>query len=218
MWMKMFLFQDRIRRLCRGGSELLKDQQEPYILDMCTGSGCILLSILKELPDAGGVGACFSEAALKVAEKNAERLQVQDRVFFTHSDLFSGEYFTQNSSKKQTQLYAYLNPPYIATEEIQKVYAKRYGFMILIWLWTEKEDGLYFYRSITAQCSRYLKPGGWLLYEIGYDQGTSVSDIMEKAGFVHVNVKKDLAGLDRVVLGQKKKREETECLINWRIF
>lgn len=188
--------------------KLLKDQQEPYILDMCTGSGCILLSILKELPDAGGVGADLSEAALKVAEKNAERLQVQDRVFFTHSDLFSGEYFTQNSSKKQTEYDMLIsNPPYIATEEIQKLMEEVRLHDPYIAL-DGKEDGLYFYRSITAQCSRYLKPGGWLLYEIGYDQGTSVSDIMKKAGFVHVNVKKDLAGLDRVVLGQKKKREE----------
>ncbi|MDY3016054.1 MAG: peptide chain release factor N(5)-glutamine methyltransferase [Blautia sp.] len=188
--------------------KLLKDQPAPSVLDMCTGSGCILLSILKEIPDAGGVGSDLSEAALKVAEKNAERLQVQERAFFTHSDLFSGEYFTQNSSKKQTEYDMLIsNPPYIATEEIQKLMEEvrlHDPYMAL----DGKEDGLYFYRSITAQCSRYLKPGGWLLYEIGYDQGASVSDIMKKAGFVHVTVKKDLAGLDRVVLGQKKKREE----------
>ncbi len=188
--------------------KLLKNQQAPSVLDMCTGSGCILLSILKEIPEASGVGADLSEAALKVAKKNAERLQVQDRAFFTHSDLFSGEYFTQNGSRKQTEYDMLIsNPPYIATEEIQKLMEEvrlHDPYMAL----DGKEDGLYFYRSITARCSRYLKPGGWLLYEIGYDQGSSVSDIMEEAGFDHVKVKKDLAGLDRVVLGQKNKREE----------
>ena len=68
-----------------------------------------------------------------------------------------------------------------------------------------KEDGLYFYRRITEECRKYLKPGGWLVYEIGWDQGQAVTGIMENAGFEQVTVKKDLAGLDRVVLGQNPR-------------
>ena len=68
-----------------------------------------------------------------------------------------------------------------------------------------REDGLYFYRSITSEAGKYLKPGGWLLYEIGCTQGSAVSDMMKEAGFTHIQVIKDLPGLDRVVIGQKQE-------------
>ena len=71
-----------------------------------------------------------------------------------------------------------------------------------------REDGLYFYRRITEQAGSYLKPGGWLMYEIGCEQGADVSAIMRQNGFVDVAVKKDLAGLDRVVIGKKQMQEE----------
>ena len=65
------------------------------------------------------------------------------------------------------------------------------------------EDGLYFYRKITEEAGEYLKPGGWLLYEIGCTQGEAVSEMLRNAGFEKVQVVKDLPGLDRVVMGQK---------------
>lgn len=71
-----------------------------------------------------------------------------------------------------------------------------------------REDGLYFYRRITEQAGKYLKPGGWLMYEIGCEQGADVSAIMQGEGFTEVTVKKDLAGLDRVVIGKKQMQEE----------
>ena len=71
-----------------------------------------------------------------------------------------------------------------------------------------REDGLYFYRRITEQAGKYLRPGGWLMYEIGCEQGTDVSAIMQGEGFAEVTVKKDLAGLDRVVIGKKQMQEE----------
>lgn len=188
--------------------EILKSVDAPKILDMCTGSGCILLSILKELPGAEGTGVDLSEAALEVAKRNAQNLQTGDRAFFTKSDLFSGDYFTQNSGKDLPEYDMLIsNPPYIATDEISKLMDEvrlHDPYMAL----DGKEDGLYFYREITARCGRYLKPGGWLLYEIGHDQGKAVPEIMKQAGFVHIQVKKDLAGLDRVVLGQKNRQEE----------
>ena len=75
---------------------LLKGRQKPRVLDMCTGSGCILTSILLEVPDASGTGADLSEKALKVAACNARRLQTADRAEFVKSDLFSSEYFSGN--------------------------------------------------------------------------------------------------------------------------
>ena len=94
------------------------------------------------------------------------------------------------------------NPPYIATEEIEtlmeevRLHDPRGAL-------DGREDGLYFYRNITAEAGKYLRPGGWLLYEIGCTQGAAVSGMMKTAGFEQVQVIKDLPGLDRVVIGQK---------------
>jgi len=163
-----------------------------HVLDMCTGSGCILISLLKlcSFADVSGVGADVSEEALKVARKNAENLGVD--VTFLHSDLFSkveGQYDVIVS-----------NPPYIRTSVIEglKEEVKCHDPFIAL---DGKEDGLYFYRRIVAESSKYLKKGGKLYFEIGHDQGDDVSGLMRDAGFSDVTVKKDLAGLDRVVFG-----------------
>lgn len=186
---------------------LLKNTEKPRILDMCTGSGCILLSLLKEIPEAEGVGADLSEGALLVAEKNVRKLELDHRALLVHSDLFSGEYFSEISGKTQREYDMLVsNPPYIPTGEIETLMDEvrtHDPYMAL----DGKEDGLYFYRKITAECRRYLKSGGWLLYEIGWDQGRAVTEIMENAGFEQITVKKDLSGLDRVVLGQNPLTE-----------
>lgn len=189
---------------------ILKGKEEPEILDMCTGSGCLLLSILAEYPKARGVGADISEDALSVAKENAGRLQTGERAVFVKSDLFSGEYFRQNGGKK-IQEYDMLisNPPYIPTAEIHKL-MDEVRFYDPFSALDGKEDGLYFYRRITEEAADHLKPGGWLLYEIGCNQGTAVSELLRKADFCRVAVRKDLAGLDRVVLGQKKTQEIQE--------
>ena len=101
------------------------------------------------------------------------------------------------------------NPPYIPTAEICKL-MDEVRFYDPFSALDGKEDGLYFYRRITEEAAAYLKPGGWLLYEIGCSQGAAVSELMRKAGFSHIKIKKDLAGLDRVVLGQKKTQEIQE--------
>lgn len=166
------------------------------ILDMCTGSGCVLLSILKmaakryKVSDLTGTGADISEKALAVAEENARRLSVQAQ--FTVSDLFAeidGKYDLIVS-----------NPPYIRTaviRELQKE-VKNYDPAIAL---DGKEDGLYFYRRIIKDSVDHIDCGGHLLFEIGYDQGEAVSELMKQAGYSSVIVKKDLAGLDRVVSG-----------------
>lgn len=183
---------------------LLEGKEAPELLDMCTGSGCLLLSILAERPKARGVGADISREALEVARENARRLGLEDRGIFTESDLFSGKYFQENSGKEMREYDMLIsNPPYIPTAEIQKLMdeVRLYDPALAL---DGKKDGLYFYRRITEEAPAYLKPGGWLLYEIGFDQGRSVSELLQKAGFCHVAVRQDLSGLDRVVLGQKK--------------
>ncbi len=190
--------------LVEEGLRLLKGRENPRILDMCTGSGCILLSMLKEIPEASGTGVDLSEEALVVAERNRKSLNVGERALFVKSDIFSSEYFMQNSGRELPEYDMLIsNPPYIATAEIEKLMEEvrlHDPYMAL----DGREDGLYFYRRITKECSPYLKSGGWLLYEIGYDQGASVSEIMDEAGFCNIEVKKDLSGLDRVVIGKRK--------------
>lgn len=186
----------------------LKGCTSPEILDMCTGSGCILLSLLSEIPDAKGTGVDISEAALEVAAKNRKRMDLEERALLVQSDTFSADYFQKNSGNASVEYDMLIsNPPYIPTAEIE-------GLMDEVRLHDPrlaldgKENGLYFYEKITAQAGNYLRPGGWLLYEIGCEQGKDVAEIMNRNHFEHVQVKKDLAGLDRVVIGQKRIQEE----------
>ena len=202
-----------------------ESEKVPHILDMCTGSGCILISLLKEIPDAEGTGVDLSEQALEVAAKNARTLEVDDRAEFVKSNLFSAEYFTgsgttdiensrketehKNSNGNHSTAYDMIisNPPYIPTAEIE-------GLMDEVRLHDPRmaldgmEDGLYFYRIITQQAKDYLVPGGWLLYEIGCSQGEDVAGFLRKEGFKNIEIRQDLSGLDRVVLGRKKLQEE----------
>ena len=186
----------------------LRNMRNPRILDMCTGSGCLLLSLLMELPDATGTGVDISAAALAVAERNRKNLELEKRAVLVQSDTFSGDYFQKNSGNISLEYDMLIsNPPYIPTEDIGKL-MEEVRFHDPVLALDGREDGLYFYRRITEQAGKYLKPGGWLMYEIGWEQGADVSAIMQGEGFTEVTVKKDLAGLDRVVIGKKQMQEE----------
>lgn len=166
-------------------------EPEMKILDMCTGSGCILLSLLKLGKARYGVGADVSESALSVAKKNCEKLDVEAELI--QSDLF------ENVTGQYDVIVS--NPPYIRTaviEELKEEVKFHDPFIAL----DGKEDGLYFYRKIVEKSPEYLNDGGKLYFEIGHDQGEDVKNLMEQAGFTGVTVKKDLAGLDRVVFGK----------------
>ena len=167
---------------------VLKDGD--LILDMCTGSGCILLSLLKYSNDCEGTGCDISEKALKVAEENAEMLSLN--ASFVQSNLF------ENISGKYEFIVS--NPPYIPTGVIPTLMEEVRDHEPVSAL-DGREDGLYFYREIVEKAGEYLYPGGMLFFEIGYDQAEKVSSLMRKAGYQEVTVCKDLAGLDRVVYG-----------------
>lgn len=177
---------------------LIKEKEVPQILDMCTGSGCILLSLLLEREDALGTGADLSEKALSVAEKNRETYHLETRAELIKSDMFQSGYF---EGKKESFDIIVSNPPYIPTEEIEKLQAEVRFHDPFIAL-DGREDGLYFYRIIAKNAGEYLKPGGFLACEIGCDQGEDVKKMFEICGFSDVKVIKDLAGLDRVVSGK----------------
>ena len=160
------------------------------VLDMCTGSGCILISILKNVVDVEGAGFDISKQAINVAKENAKFNNVT--ATFERSDLFE--------SVTDTYDVIVSNPPYIPTEVIGGLMPEVAVYEPLQAL-DGKEDGLYFYRKIVATASEYLNPDGKILFEIGHDQGEAVSNLLLNAGFKNVKVIKDLAGNDRVVIG-----------------
>lgn len=167
------------------------------ILDMCTGSGCILISLLHYSNDCQGVGVDLSKEALEIATHNAKVLGsngIADKMdaTFIQSDLF------EKVRGKFDIIVS--NPPYIKTEVINTLMpeVKDYEPMMAL---DGTKDGLYFYRNIILDAKKHLNRGGQLFFEIGYDQGREVSELMREAGYADVEVAKDLAGLDRVVYG-----------------
>lgn len=172
------------------------------ILDMCTGSGCILLSLLKRsreqfgLLNIRGTGADISKEALAVATENGQRLETEAQ--WIESDLFeaiTGEYDMIVS-----------NPPYIRTaviEGLQKEVRCHDPYLAL----DGKADGLYFYRRIIKESVSCLKTQGLLVFEIGHDQADDVAALLKEQGFEGITVKKDLTGLDRVVFGVYNKSQ-----------
>lgn len=174
--------------------KVLKDCEGKSVLDMCTGSGCIILTLAKLGKLKKAVGADISEKALEVANKNKEQLSLDD-VLFIKSDLFQAF----NDDERFDIIVS--NPPYIPTAEIEKlmIEVKNHDPYIAL---DGKEDGLYFYRRISSDAKKYLTEGGILALEIGYDQGESVPEILTKDGYKDVKVYKDLSGLDRVVIAR----------------
>lgn len=184
--------------LCpRQDTEILVEEVLKYlhdgmrILDIGTGSGCILLSLLHYSNDCQGVGADISEKALETAKRNAVKLETE-RVSFVKSDLF------ENIEGKFEIIVS--NPPYIRDGEIDGLMPEVRDHEPHLAL-SGGEDGLIFYRKITEKAREYLPGGGMLFYEIGWDQGEAVKNMMEAAGFGEVEIVKDFSGLDRVVFG-----------------
>lgn len=168
------------------------------IMDMCTGSGCILISIMKNVLSVSGVGYDISKQALNIAKENAKLNGVTAE--FERSDLFEAV------TGKFDMIVS--NPPYIPTEVITTLMPEVAEFEPMHAL-DGKEDGLHFYRMIVAECKEYLTENGKILFEIGHDQGDAVSKLLMDAGFYSVRVIKDLAGKDRVVIGELSVVEES---------
>lgn len=164
------------------------------ILDMCTGSGCILLSLLHYSNDCQGVGVDISKDALAVARQNAKRLfgKAAKDIELIQSDLFAA----LGQERRFDMLLS--NPPYIRSAEIpdlmEEVRAHEPVAALDGWA-----DGLHFYREISREAKPYLQGGAYLFFEIGYDQAEAVSSILQKDGYREIEVIKDFAGLDRVV-------------------
>lgn len=161
------------------------------VLDLCTGSGCIIISLSKMGHLQQAVGVDLSEEALSVAKENARTLEAD--VTFLHSDLF----------EQVTSVYDVIvsNPPYIETETIAGLMEEVRDHEPRMAL-DGGRDGLDFYRRIVQDSVSYLADGGYLCFEIGCEQGQAVRTLLEEQGFTECRIVKDLAGLDRVVYGQ----------------
>lgn len=179
--------------------EALKEVHDGMeILDMCTGSGCILISLLKYTNGCIGVGADISEKALEIARENSDAIlgEAMDITYsYVNSDLF------ENIDGKFDVIVS--NPPYIATNKIDSLEPEVKDYDPIGAL-DGGEDGLYFYQKIITEAPKYLKLGGSILFEIGYDEKDAVSKLLEENGFTDIEVIKDYAGLDRVVKARRK--------------
>lgn len=165
------------------------------LLDVCTGSGCIAISLCALWKEYTGkeiiVNALdVSEQALSVAKKNNEKNHTE--VTFYHSDMFS------EITKQYDVIVS--NPPYIPTHVVEELMEEVVGHEPRLAL-DGLEDGLHFYRILASEGKKHLKEGGRLYLEIGHDQGKSVPELLEKEGFKEIQVRKDLAGNDRCVVG-----------------
>lgn len=169
------------------------ENDERTVLDMCTGSGCIAVSIDRLSKGSKVTAVDISEKALEVAQEN-NRLN-NANVTFIQSDLFT------NVTGKYDIIVS--NPPYIRTDEIPKLMEEVRMHEPVMAL-DGMEDGLYFYKKICSEASDYLNDNGKIFFEIGYDQGDDVSEILRQNRFCNIEVLKDLSGNDRVVIARKE--------------
>ena len=197
-FMKMDFYVNENVLIPRPDTEILVEEviniaskiNDPKILDLCTGSGAIAISLSKKFPDAEIIGADISEKALEVAQKNAKNLDAN--VKFIKSNLF------ENIPKTKFDIIV-SNPPYIKKEDIQYLSeeVKKEPLIAL----NGGTDGLSFYRKIANEAIEYLKLGSYLCFEIGYDQKEEVINIIEnEQKYKGTYCKKDLYGNDRVII------------------
>lgn len=168
------------------------EREKKNILDMCCGSGAIGIALAKNIKDVTVTLVDISEIAEEVTKENICRLEV-DNAKFIHSNLF------ENIDSNKFDVIV-SNPPYIRTDVIDTLMedVKDYEPHLAL---DGGKDGLYFYNKITKEAITHLSEGGYLCYEIGYDQGDEVRKLMENQGFKNVRIIKDLAGNDRVAIG-----------------
>ena len=174
--------------------ELAKEIQANNILDLCTGSGCIAITIKKMVKDASVCASDISNGALDVAIENAKRNETD--IEFICSDLF------ENFPESKFDIIV-SNPPYIPREEIKKMARDVQNEPILAL--DGGIDGLDFYRKIVRDSKNFIKENGYLAFEFGYDQAQQVSDILVENGFGIYEIIKDYSGNTRAIISKKEK-------------
>ena len=177
--------------------ELVKGKENLKIVDIGTGSGAITVSLAKYIKDCQVYSLDISDKALSIGLKNAISNKVEDKINFIKSNIFSG------IEDKGLELDVIVsNPPYIRRADIETLHTQDKDYEPYIAL-EGGEDGLNFYRDITRESVKYLKDKGILAFEVGHDQAEDVSEILKHNGYTNIYTKKDLQGIDRVVIGFK---------------
>ena len=177
--------------------ELVKGKENLKIVDIGTGSGAITVSLAKYIKDCQVYSLDISDKALSIGLKNAISNEVEDKINFIKSNIFSG------IEDKGLELDVIVsNPPYIRRADINTLHTQVKDYEPYIAL-EGGEDGLNFYRDITRESVKYLKDKGILAFEVGHDQAEDVSEILKHNGYTNIYTKKDLQGIDRVVIGFK---------------
>lgn len=173
----------------------LQGRQSPVVLDLCCGSGCIGIAVAHMRSDAQVICADRSNDALALTRENAAKNGVAQRVAVQQTDALGPFCFDEPFDA------ILCNPPYLTPEEMEQlsVEVRHEPAQALL----GGTDGLVFYRAICPTAFAQLKPGGWLLFEVGYTQADAVSALLQAAGFTTVSQSCDLCGMKRVVLGQK---------------
>jgi release factor glutamine methyltransferase len=182
-------------------SSLITHHSPLFILDLCTGSGCLALALAKEFPDAKVYGTDISEVAIGYAEKNAEINGIKN-VTFLKGSLFEPlrELFTLYHLLSTFDLIV-SNPPYIKKADIRTLQPE-----IKNWEPVEAlnggEDGLHYYRAIIPESRNYLKDGGCIMLELGINEGDAVRELAKHAGFKDISFRKDYAGIERIIIAK----------------
>jgi release factor glutamine methyltransferase len=179
--------------------DLLKDKNEAKILEFGIGSGCILLSILADLPYVEGIGVDISQNALKIALQNAKYLGVESRIKLINASWFDDDIEIKCGNKFDMIIS---NPPYIPSADIENLDNEVKLFDPLIAL-DGGVDGLRDYRKITQISFNLLKPGGLLIFEAGINQSMDIAGIGTCNNFELAEITPDLTGIDRCIILKK---------------
>lgn len=181
--------------------EVIKHAKGKEILDLCTGTGCILISIAGSVEVSAAVGTDISVGAVELARRNAEKNGIK-------ADFFVGDLFNALDGTGYRAFDIIVsNPPYIRSKEIEKLMPEVKDHEPMTAL-DGDTDGLLFYRRIIKDSGVHLKKGGMLFFEIGYDQAGAVSELMQENGYADICTIKDYGQNDRVVYGIKEKEEK----------
>lgn len=189
--------------------DFLEDADAPRIVDFGTGTGCLLLSAIGDLPGSTGIGLDLSEGAVACARENARLLELEDQVEFRVSDWDSA---LGDADRAEGFDLVMSNPPYITADEMNTLSPEVQKFDPRLAL-TDEGDGLAAYRALSKIAFDLAKPGGFVIYEIGRGQENDVGQLLIEAGFVGVEYREDLNGIVRCVAAKKTRCSVGRCII-----
>jgi len=185
--------------LVEAALSIVSPNETPFICDVGTGSGCIVITLLHKLARARGIAFDISAAALAVAERNATRHGVQERLSFVTSDCFAG----LEPAFGQTFDLIVSNPPYVAERAVDGLQREVRDFEPPVAL-TAGEDGLSVIRRLLIEARAYLKSGGFLIFEMGFDQHDAVKELIDENAWKLLEIYDDLQGIPRTVALMKR--------------